>query len=111
MSGTVINFSVNKPGRFIVKKFKDQKIELFLDMQSEDLVLDQFSTYNKLIMVGTVLGYDEDSGVLTLRADNGDFYISEDHIKMFWKPGFNMLNASKQMIETGKKKNLNRDIM
>lgn len=112
MSGPIINFSVNKPGRFIIKKFKNQEIELFLDMASEDLVLDQFSTYNKLIMVGVVTEYDEDAGVLTLKADKGDFYISEDHIKMFWRPGFKMLDASKKMIETGKRRNSdNRDIM
>ena len=101
-------------GRLIVNRFKGKRIEILSSIDSETLLLDQFSTNNRFIISGVVQEYHEESGILELKDGEGtSFYMNEWYIIIFWEPGFDYTNCMSNMIKTGKAafNKKNRDIM
>jgi hypothetical protein len=102
-------------GKFIFNKFKGKHIEFTLDRASEWVEYSDHTAINETIMSGTVLEYDEDSGVITLATieENDVFYVSEESISVFWEHGkFQLLKHTGNMLNTGRKYiKKDRDIM
>jgi len=102
-------------GKFLFKKFQGKEVEIFTGMESEYIELDQFSTFNRFILRATVIDYDEECGIITLKSPTGhEFYLNEFKIELIWEAdtGFELLETLRSMIRTGKDfTRKNRDIM
>lgn len=93
-------------GKFLIKKFKNKEIEIFTGLEAEYIELEQFSTFNRFILRGTLTDYDEETGVITLKSPNGHiFFLNEFKVELFWEAGtgFELLEALRSMIRTGKR--------
>lgn len=103
-----------KLGKFIYKNFADQKIMLYSGDQNDWFKYQDNDSMAYVLVVGTVVGYDEECGVLTMRANNGeDFFVSEYGISMFWRADskFRLVDNVTSTIRSGKKWLKGMDIM
>ncbi len=107
----------NNSGQFIADNLLNQKIEIFMGIDSEWLSYADGDAQSYTIVVAIPVSFDKNSGVLTLKNDRGqDFYLSESNIQMFWKSGtdFKLIENTTSTIRTGKqwlKSPKSRDIM
>jgi len=102
-----------KQGKFINDNLMNQKLELFIDLDSEWLSYQDGDAQSYTVLLATPKAYDEASGILTMEGELGHtFYLNEDSIDMFWKydSGFSLTENSTSTIRPGKGKK-NRDIM
>jgi len=105
---------VSSNGKFISKHLMNQKLELFVNLDSEWLSYADGDAQSYTILIGTPINYDEDSGVITLKNDlNQVFYVAEQFVELFYVSGsgFKLLDNTTSTIRTGKKRKVNRDIM
>jgi hypothetical protein len=99
-------------GKFIINKFKGQRLDLFLHLDSEWLKYADGDAQSYTVIIAIPIDYDEESGVLTFHSETGnEFYIDESFIQMFWKSGsgFSLVENTNSTLYGSKKKN--RDIM
>lgn len=72
-------------GKFISANFMNKKLKIFIDLDSEWLSYSDGDAQSYTILIATPIGYDTDSGIITMRNDRGQkFYMGEEFIKMFW---------------------------
>ena len=96
---------MSQTGKFIFKKFLGKTVELYNDFDSEWLVLEQVSVYNKFTVIGIVNGYDEETDILELLSINNlPFYVNAESIQFFWEygNGFKLLDNLNRTIESGR---------
>jgi len=102
-----------KQGKFIGEHLMNQKLELFIRLDSEWLAYQDGDAQSYTVLIAIPKSYDEESGILTMEGDSGStFYLSEDCIDMFWMAGsgFKLAENSTSTIRParGQRK---RDIM
>ena len=99
-------------GKFIYKKFKNQVIEIFSDIEADWVNYNETTLYNHFTVIGLVNDYDDETGILELKNTNGQiFYINSDEIHLFWpyKEGFNILHNLNKLVEGGKNYSFDKD--
>ena len=99
-------------GKFIINRFKGQKLDLFIHLDSEWLKYADGDAQSYTVIRAIPIDYDDESGVITFNTETGDeFYMGEFFIQMFWKSGtgFSLVENTNSTLYGSKKKN--RDIM
>jgi hypothetical protein len=93
-----------KPGKLILKLFKDKEVDILINCFSEEtLEFGGYSIGNRYVLSGLVIAYHEDCGILELQNHaKQPLYLSEDYIDAFYAPGFNILSSLNTIIKTGK---------
>jgi len=105
---------MSKAGLFMARHLQDKKIELYVGDESDWYSYADNDSMSYVLIVGTFIDYEEDSGIITLKTKTGHtIWISETKVEMFWEAGkrFNILEATTSTIRSGKNLNKNRDII
>lgn len=101
---------MSKPGKFLIKYFKDREIEIWTSNEAELIKYNDSDLYTWTIFTGTLVGYDEDSGILVLETpDKYKFFLNEWQVHCFWQPGADVRTFTKSTINGSKPKK--RDIV
>lgn len=103
-------------GKFMVKHLKGKRVEMYIGDQAESLRYADNESASYSVLVGTVVGYDKESGVVSFTTDDGKkFYVAEVKIDVFWESesDFDIMEITKSTIKTGwmGSRKRDRDIM
>lgn len=95
-----------KIGKFIFNNFQNTKVILYTGDQQDWMKYQDNDAMAYVLVVGTVIDYDEECGILTLESKDEElFYISEEAISIFWdaKSKFNLMANTTSTIGYGKR--------
>jgi hypothetical protein len=102
-------------GLFLEKNFKNQEVELLVDHDIEWVLYAEAHKINGMVVHCVFVSYDAECNILTLSSldDHQLFYICEDFVQMFWRPGFKCTESLKALWSGQKlyKPGKGRDIM
>ena len=92
-------------GKFLKRHFQDQEVEFFTGSEAEWLLKAESNAINHMVVHAIFVDYDEECGVLTFAPiydQNLRFYVAEDCIVKFWRPGLKFMKSVKTTVSGNK---------
>lgn len=85
------NEGIGRPGRFLIKKFKDKAVNIFTSNENEQVHYSQTSQTAWTLLKCIIKDYDEESGMITIKSlFNEDlFYLNEFKVELVFLIGSN----------------------
>lgn len=95
---------MSKPGKFLAKHFMNKDVEIWTTTESEYLHYSDSDMFTWTIFCGTLVGYDTESGILTLQTPSKKrFYLNEFQVHLFFEPGTDIKEFSNSTLNGPKK--------